>query len=197
MFTLVLGGRRSGKSVWAENKALALLQSLSGGCGKMLYIATAPPPLPGDNAMQARINEHQERRKTQAGPGCAWITLEEPLNLLACLQRQFGEGTASSTTKGYDLVLIDCISLWLFNLMQENRSDFYILQRVEELAGFLSGLALPSFVISNEVGLGVAPTTELGNRFCDLAGRVNQLLAKKARQVVFVAAGLPLYLKNT
>ena len=228
MFTLVLGGRRSGKSLWAENEALTTANNLQTGSGKMLYLATAPPPLPTDVEMQRRIREHQQRRESQlvvagekigdwatpklvnhpvantplgdhplgdhpVGPSSGrskpihWVTIEEPLNLLACLQKQ--------EITGVDLVFIDCITLWLFNLMQQNSSDKSILQAVEELAQFLAELSLPVFAISNEVGMGVAPATKLGNRFCDLAGRVNQVLAKKANRVVFVISGLPLFLK--
>ena len=265
MFTLVLGGRRSGKSLWAENEALAVASSMHAGSGKLLYIATAPPPLPGDVEMQRRISEHRQRRESQLSmlweetsgqppvgnypegacqsvdcpvgacqsgdyqngdsplvpgldesclgqsdlgqsclnEGCRgetfrpqahlsgqtrqWVTIEEPINLLSCVK--------NNTVAGFDLIFIDCITLWLFNLMQQGKTDKGILQEVKELADFLAAVSLPVFSISNEVGMGVAPVTELGNRFCDLAGRVNQLLAKKAKRVVFVAAGLPLFLK--
>ena len=116
-----------------------------------------------------------------------WVTIEEPLNLVSCLQKQ--------ANCGFDLIFIDCITLWLCNLMQQNRVDEEILQDVEKLADFLGDFPLPVFAISNEVGMGVAPATQVGNRFCDLAGRANQVLAKKAKQVVFVIAGLPLFLK--
>ena len=234
MFTLVLGGRRSGKSLWAENQALGLANSLHSGSGKMLYLATAPSPLPGDVEMQKRISEHQKRRESQLSlawqensdrlsqnlteehsahrlghdlslqPGGSkpagfsslhsarnkprqWVTIEEPLNLVSCLQKQ--------ANCGFDLIFIDCITLWLCNLMQQNRVDEEILQDVEKLAELLADFPLPVFAISNEVGMGVAPATQVGNRFCDLAGRANQMLAKKAKRVVFVIAGLPLFLK--
>lgn len=229
MFTLVLGGRRSGKSLWAENQALGVASNLQSGSGKMLYLATAPSPLPDDVEMQKRISEHQQRRESQLSlawqenhdrlsqhlteeqpaqhlgqhlltPKPAgfsslhacnkprqWVTIEEPLNLVSCLQKQ--------ANFGFDLIFIDCITLWLCNLMQQNRVDEEILQDVEKLADFLGDFPLPVFAISNEVGMGVAPATQVGNRFCDLAGRANQVLAKKAKQVVFVIAGLPLFLK--
>lgn len=191
MLTLVLGGRRSGKSLWAENEALKLPAQ------KRLYLATAKGleenGLP-DASMQARIEAHRARR----GPD--WQTLEEPLYLVQRLEQE----------AEFDVLLLDCVSVWLSNLMLAGLSDEAVLKAGDNLARFLAQRAkgdLPRgqstatpcpkqiFVVSNEVGLGVAPATELGNRFCDLAGSLNQCLARAAQRVVFIAAGLPLALK--
>lgn len=197
MLTLILGGRRSGKSLWAENEALSL------PCQRRLYLATASG-LGADGSidasMQARIAAHRARR----GPD--WLTLEEPLHLLRRLKQE----------AAFDLLFVDCVSVWLSNLMLQGFTDTAILDEVEALTVFLEQLsqrdqaggilsqgdccktnvACPVFLISNEVGLGVASSTALGNRFCDLAGLANQRLARAAHRVIFVAAGLPLVLKE-
>ncbi len=166
--TLVLGGARSGKSRLAER----LVEGQPGAC---LYLATSEP---GDAEMAARIREHQARR------GPRWETVEEPLDLVGALGRL-------ATPEG--AVLVDCLTLWLSNLMGAQRD---VPQEGARLIGSLGGLAGPVVFVSNEVGLGIHPANALARRFVDHAGRLHQDLAAAAQSVVFMAAGLPLQLKQ-
>jgi adenosylcobinamide kinase/adenosylcobinamide-phosphate guanylyltransferase len=129
--------------------------------------------------MTERIAHHRERR------GAAWRTLEEPLELEAALGRHASEGKA---------ILVDCLTLWLSNLMHAGHD-------ANERGAALCGAArrAPGLLIfvTNEVGLGLVPDTPLGRRFRDAQGRLNQAVAQAADRVVFVAAGLPLHLKGT
>jgi adenosylcobinamide kinase / adenosylcobinamide-phosphate guanylyltransferase len=162
---LVLGGARSGKSRYAEGLADSL-------AGDRLYIATAQA---GDEEMAARIAAHRQRR----GPG--WTTLEAPLAL--------AEALAGADAP---FVLIDCITLWISNLLL---ADIDIAPRVEALAEALRARQGTVAVVSNEVGLGIVPDNALARRFRDAAGLANQRLAQACDEVVFLAAGLPLRLK--
>jgi adenosylcobinamide kinase/adenosylcobinamide-phosphate guanylyltransferase len=166
---LVLGGARSGKSRYAE--ALVLASGLD-----PVYLATAEA---GDAELAERIRQHRARR------GEAWRTVEAPLKLEEALAGEAGEGRA---------VLVDCLTLWLSNLLIGGAD-------AEAHAGALCQMArrLPGLVVfvSNEVGLGLVPDTPLGRRFRDAQGRLNQAVAEVADRVVFLAAGLPLVLKDT
>ena len=162
---LVLGGARSGKSRYAEGVADSV-------AGDRLYIATAQP---GDEEMAARIAAHRQRR------GSGWTTLEAPLELAQALA-------------GADapFVLIDCVTLWISNLLL---ADVEIAPRVEALAEALRARHGTVAVVSNEVGLGIVPDNALARRFRDEAGLANQRLAQACDEVVFLAAGLPMKLK--
>lgn len=167
--TLVLGGARSGKSRCAER--------LIGESGlPAVYLATAEAR---DAEMAARIADHRGRR------GAGWATIEEPLALCEALRREALSGRA---------VLVDCLTLWLSNLMEAGRSPE---TEAAELCGTLATLAAPVILVSNEVGLGLVPETPLGRAFRDAQGRLNQAVASCVPRVVFVAAGLPLVLKST
>ena len=163
--TLVLGGQRSGKSALAER----LIEAHGPG----IYLATAEA---GDPEMAERIRRHRERR------GEDWTTVEEPLELTRALGRH-----------GDRAVLVDCLTLWLANLMAAG-SD--IDAETRALTGALAGLAQPVVLVSGEVGQGVIPPTPLGRRFADEAGALNQAVARAADRVVFVAAGLATVLKD-
>ena len=166
--TLVLGGARSGKSRHAER-----LVAESGLAAA--YLATAEAR---DDEMAARIAEHRHRR----GPG--WALIEEPLALSGTLRREAVPGRA---------VLVDCLTLWLSNLMEAGRSPD---AEAGELCATLAALGSPVILVSNEVGLGLVPDTPLGRAFRDAQGRLNQAVASCVPSVVFVAAGLPLVLKS-
>ena len=171
LVTLVLGGARSGKSAYAEH--LVALAGGSGGPG--LYVATAEA---GDSEMAERIRRHRARR------GDAWMTVEEPLELAEALRRYSAPGRP---------VLVDCLTLWLSNVMAAERD---VDAEVAGLTGTLGRLAGSVFLVSNEVGLGLVPATPLGRAFRDHAGRLNQAVAQVADRVILVAAGLPLVLKD-
>ncbi|HEY4162008.1 MAG TPA: bifunctional adenosylcobinamide kinase/adenosylcobinamide-phosphate guanylyltransferase [Dongiaceae bacterium] len=165
--TLVLGGARSGKSRYAESL-------VDRHPGRRTYLATAEIL---DDEMAERVKAHRQRRDSD------WKTVEEPLELAAILKAETEQGAA---------VLVDCLTLWLGNLMGKERD-------VEaEIAGLVAALIQfggPVVFVSNEVGLGIVPDNAMARRFRDLAGTLHQRLAEQADRVVFVAAGLPLTLK--
>ncbi|MEX0760422.1 MAG: bifunctional adenosylcobinamide kinase/adenosylcobinamide-phosphate guanylyltransferase [Tistlia sp.] len=175
--TLVLGGARSGKSAHAE----ALVEGAAGAC---FYLATAEA---GDAEMAERIAAHRARR------GGRWRTLEEPLDLAGALTRGV-PSEAGREPEPVGAILVDCLTLWLANLLGAGRDPAAETRRLLEA---LPGVAAPVVFVSNEVGLGIVPTSALGRRFRDEAGRLNQAVAAAADRVVFVAAGLPLVLKST
>lgn len=166
--TLVLGGARSGKSVFAERLAL------ESGLEKV-YLATATA---GDAEMRGRIAHHRNRR------GGGWRTVEEPLRLTDALARE------SSADR---VVLVDCLTLWLSNIMH---ADLDVAAETGRLTDQLQQTRGPVLLVSNEVGLGLVPDTPLGRAFRDAQGRLNQNVAAVVPNVAFVAAGLPLWLKR-
>jgi adenosylcobinamide kinase/adenosylcobinamide-phosphate guanylyltransferase len=166
--TLILGGARSGKSAFAE--ALVLGSGL-----KPVYIATAEAL---DGEMAERIDRHRERR------GAGWRLVEQPLELAAALGEHAGAGRA---------VLVDCLTLWLTNLLLAGRDPS---READRLLAALEVLPGPAVLVSNEVGLGVVPMDGLSRRFVDEAGRLHQRLAAVAQEAVFMVAGLPLHLKR-
>ena len=164
---LVLGGARSGKSAYAESVVRAAGPTA-------LYLATATA---GDAEMAERIRHHQDRR------GEGWTTVEEPLDLAGTLERLAQPDRP---------ILVDCLTLWLSNLMQDGAD---IDAETARLVAALPSLAGPVVFVSNEVGLGIVPDNALAREFRDHAGRLNQAVAAAVDAVVFVAAGLPLILK--
>jgi adenosylcobinamide kinase/adenosylcobinamide-phosphate guanylyltransferase len=166
--TFILGGARSGKSRFAEN-----LVTTSGL--ERHYIATGRA---WDDEMQARIDQHRADR------GPAWTTHEEPLDLTERLAAIDSEGRA---------VLVDCLTLWLTNLMMEGRD---IASRSAALAAFLPQAKARLVIVSNEVGLGIVPDNRMAREFRDHAGRLHQMIAAHADDVYFIAAGLPLKMKG-
>lgn len=164
--TLILGGARSGKSAFA--------QRLATNARSVLFVATAEAR---DEDMRSRIEAHRRSRPT------TWETLEEPLNLDATVPRAVG---------GRELVLVDCLTLWVSNLLLQDSegSGHPIEKRAQALiASYRQGQA-SWIVVSNEVGLGVVPPTALGGRYRDVLGRVNQEFAAAADQVYLMVAGL-------
>jgi adenosylcobinamide kinase / adenosylcobinamide-phosphate guanylyltransferase len=165
--TLVLGGARSGKSRFAE-------AVLARHAGHRVYIATAEAL---DAEMVERIRRHRERR------GAGWQTVEAPLDLSGALIAA-GEGA----------VLVDCLTLWLSNLMGAGRD------LAAATAALLDALALrraPTVLVSNEVGGGIVPDNALARDFRDAAGLMHQAVAEAADRVVLMVAGLPLLLKDS
>lgn len=166
--TLVLGGARSGKSKYAENCAE------SSGL-EPFYIATGRAY---DDEMQRRITVHQNRR------GLGWITVEEPLDLAEILLK-----TAAPTR----FLLVDCLTLWLTNLMMAERDIEAETTKLLEIFPQLSGEV---FFVTNEVGLGIVPDNRMAREFRDYAGFLHQRVAEKAQEVYFMAAGLSLKMKG-
>lgn len=167
--TLVLGGARSGKSRHAER--LARETGLA-----RVYLATAEAH---DEEMRARIAHH---RQSRAGEG--WTTLEVPLDLAGALMRE---------TAPARVILVDCLTLWLTNVMLGGGA---VSGAQTELVAALGAARGPVILVSNEVGLGLVPETPLGRDFRDAQGRLNQAVTEVCDHVVFVAAGLPLLLKG-
>ncbi|PSH69813.1 bifunctional adenosylcobinamide kinase/adenosylcobinamide-phosphate guanylyltransferase [Phyllobacterium brassicacearum] len=166
--TFILGGARSGKSSFAEG----LIEASSMDA---VFLATGRA---WDNEMSERIELHKARR----GPN--WTTIEEPLDLVGALEKVC---TANSA------ILVDCLTLWLTNLMMGERDI------EEETATFvtaISHLKGAVVLVSNEVGLGIVPENRMARAFRDHAGRLHQAVAQAATTVYFVAAGLPLKMKG-
>ena len=166
--TLVLGGARSGKSAFAEAEVRA-----SGL--RPVYLATGRA---WDDEMRTRIDHHVARR----GPG--WRTVEEPLDLVGSLRHEAREGA---------MVLVDCLTLWVTNLMMDDRD---VDAEAETLASAVPGLPGRTVLVSNEVGMGIVPENRMAREFRDHAGRLHQRIAAVADEVVLVVAGLPLRLKG-
>ncbi len=169
--TFITGGARSGKSRLAEELALA-------HGGPLLYLATGSG---GDGEMAERIRRHRERR------GEAWQTIEEPLDLAGVLAGHDGHFRA---------VLVDCVTLWLTNLLfHHGEHPGTVLAEVRRLAELFPALQTPLVLVTNEVGMGIVPDNRLARTFRDLAGEANEILAAAADEVYAVFSGLPLRLK--
>jgi len=170
----ITGGARSGKSRFAEQLAVAYGAPLG-------YLATAQSL---DDEMGQRIQKHQQRR------GDAWQTVEEPLHLGQALADIDGE---------FNAILLDCLTLWLSNLLlQEELSagtEDRIVEEVRQLAATLGNMTTPVIIVSNEVGMGIVPENRLARIFRDIAGRANQIIAATADEAWLVASGIPLRLK--
>jgi adenosylcobinamide kinase/adenosylcobinamide-phosphate guanylyltransferase len=165
---LLIGGARAGKS------ALAL--ELAGGWrGRVVFIATAETR---DDEMKARVATHR------AGRPAAWKTIEEPLDLRAAL----------SSLDDDEYAIVDCITLWVANLLERGDSEDDILAEAEHVASLASARQSPVVVVTNEVGLGVVPATPLGRVYRDVLGGVNRRLADRAPSAYLVVAGRALAL---
>ena len=163
---LITGGARSGKSTRAEARAREF-------AGKPVYIATAEA---FDHEMRERIAKHRARR------GHDWIEHETPLELVAALNATDGGGAR----------LVDCLTIWLSNLMHEGR-DWS--KEATHLAEVLRLQHSPVVLVTNEVGSGIVPENALAREFRDAAGLVNQMIAREASEVELVVAGLPMRVK--
>jgi adenosylcobinamide kinase/adenosylcobinamide-phosphate guanylyltransferase len=166
----ITGGARSGKSAFAEK--------LAGGLtGQRAYLATAQAL---DPEMAARIEKHRRDR------GAAWDTFEEPLAAAELLRKLSGR---------YDVVLLDCLTLWLSNVMAHTEGDGAVSSRADELVAAIRSFGGACIVVSNEVGLGIVPDNPLARKFRDFAGMLNQNVARAADEVYFTAAGIPMKIK--
>jgi adenosylcobinamide kinase/adenosylcobinamide-phosphate guanylyltransferase len=163
---LITGGARSGKSTRAEQRARDF-------AGKPVYIATAEA---FDHEMRERIARHRARRRDE------WIEHETPLELIPALNATDGGGAR----------LIDCLTLWLSNLMHAER-DWE--RETAELAEALRRQRSPVVLVTNEVGSGIVPDNALARDFRDASGQLNQMIARVADEVELVVAGLPMRVK--
>jgi len=163
---LITGGARSGKSRRAEARACAFP-------GRPVYVATAEAL---DAEMHDRIEQHRARR------GGEWLERETPLELV----------TALDATDGGGARLVDCLTLWLSNLMQAGR-DWSV--EASKLSDALGRQQSPVVLVSNEVGLSIVPDNALARQFRDAAGNLNQIIARVADEVEFIVAGLPMRMK--
>lgn len=173
---LILGGARSGKSKFAEGLAARLHKTVT-------YLATSRVE---DSEMLERIAAHKARR-----PG-DWKTVEEDIEVPRTLRGIKGEGS----------IIIDCLTVWLSNLLYKTEgtkdinAEEYILKQVDELIIAAKSVTSHVLVVSNEVGMGIVPAFPAGRKYRDIAGKANQKLAEAADEVYLVVAGLPLELKS-
>ncbi len=182
--TFIIGGARSGKSAFA-------LKEASPFKGKKAFIATAEAI---DEEMRQRIENHRKQR------GEGWITYEEPLKIADLVEDIKGK---------YSVILIDCLTLWLSNLLIRHQNTEHRTQTIEaevkKLLGILSEFKTSSicalgsgfclFIVSNEVGMGIVPENDLTRKFRDIAGFLNQKIAEIADEVYVVVAGIPIGVK--
>ncbi|MBL8663495.1 MAG: bifunctional adenosylcobinamide kinase/adenosylcobinamide-phosphate guanylyltransferase [Candidatus Odyssella sp.] len=166
---LITGGARAGKSRYAE-------RLMAARPARHAVIATATA---GDAEMAERIARHRaERDKT-------WETIEQPISVRSAIR---------NSARPDRIVLVDCLTLWISNLMAEQRD---IEVEMQGLVGTLKIAAGPVIIVSNEVGLGIVPDNALARAFRDNLGRANQLVAAAAEVAVFMAAGIPIVLKGS
>lgn len=168
---LVGGGVRSGKSRFA----LRLAERLG---TRRLFVATAEAR---DDEMRHRISRHRAER------GTAFDTLEEPYDLARVVL----------ASANHDVLLIDCLTLWLSNHLLSSSKPDAVLERIGELANALEGRRAHVILVTNEVGLGIVPESERGRVFRDLAGTMHQRLSAQADEVYFAVLGMMLRLKPT
>ena len=168
---LVLGGARAGKSAYA-------LQRAQEWEGRLVYLATAEGR---DEDMKKRIARHRAHRRSRR-----WVTIEEPLEVVWQLKELDGSVGA---------VVLDCVTLWVSNAVLNNQKEG-LENQVAELVEEIPLFPFHFLAVSNEVGLGIVPDTPLGREYRDILGTVNQRLARACKEVMFMAAGLPMKLKG-
>ena len=172
---LILGGARSGKSRFAQNLAGELSE-------KVLFVATGGAI---DEEMRSRIEEHKKSRPR------TWHTLEAPVKLSERIPEQIGDA---------DVVIIDCITMLISNLLLGEEDDKYkeeqVTTEIDQLIKCMDKLEVTFILVSNEVGLGLVPESRLGRFYRDLLGRANQLLAQHADEVYVMVAGIPVEVKG-
>jgi adenosyl cobinamide kinase/adenosyl cobinamide phosphate guanylyltransferase len=167
---LIVGGARSGKSTYA----LELAKSFK----KVAFVATCQGL---DREMIERIRRHQSSRPKQ------WTTFEEPKELATLLKNR---------KDTFDCILIDCLTLFVSNLLLDGYIEKQILEKGRELLAVLKKKNSTAILVSNEVGLGIVPDNKLGRDFRDIAGTLNQEAAKNADTVFFTVSGIPVKIKG-
>lgn len=167
---LVTGGVRSGKSSYAQRMAES-----SGA--KVFYIATAEAL---DGEMKKRIKSHRRSRAR------TWVTIEEPVYLAKAI---------NVIAPGKKTIILDCLTLFISNLIHEGRSDAGICSDVKDVVKALREKSELSIVVTNEVGNGIVPDNELARRFCDLQGKINQIVSAAADSAYLLVSGIPVKIK--
>ncbi|MFH0856200.1 MAG: bifunctional adenosylcobinamide kinase/adenosylcobinamide-phosphate guanylyltransferase [Candidatus Omnitrophota bacterium] len=169
--TLILGGARSGKSTQALN--------LAKGSKGVAFIATGEGL---DQEMEERILEHKAARPDN------WKTFEEPKELAGLLAKLDGP---------FDCIIIDCLTLLVSNLLLSGCKDQLIADKIKASLLQLRKRKAKAIIVSNEVGLGIVPANKLARRFRDIAGKINRIVAQESDEVLFIASGIPLTLKQS
>lgn len=172
MIKLIIGGCRSGKS------ALALEQAARTRAERKIFLATCQPQ---DAEMRARVERHRETRDA------TWETIEEPIDIAAVIRLQSRPGT---------VILVDCLTLWLTNLVIGDRDDAAIQASIDSFRAALNDARGPVLLVANEVGLGIVPENALSRRFRDWAGSLNQQMARIAGEVTLSVAGVAVPIKT-
>ena len=167
----VIGGCRSGKS----SHALQIAEGMPGD--RKIYIATC---VPQDDEMKQRVARHQRERSQ------AWVTIEEPLGLAEVI---------SKNSPKTDVMLVDCLTLWLSNLLMETTNEAKLAGKISQLTDALKNATCPIILVSNEVGTGIVPENKLARQYRDLTGQANQAVAKTADKVIWMVAGIPVKVK--
>ncbi|MUG87915.1 bifunctional adenosylcobinamide kinase/adenosylcobinamide-phosphate guanylyltransferase [Paenibacillus timonensis] len=192
MKILVTGGARSGKSTFAERWVMK--QAKSAG-----YVATAQA---FDDEMKARINLHRLQREQS---GFAWTTHEAPLGLASLLyelsEQPVITGEKSASEVASPIVLVDCLTLWLSNVLLgagdgQDTSDSVLAREIEQLIAAIEDFPGTLVMVTNEVGSGIVPEYPLGRQYRDWAGLLNRTIASISDQVFLVTAGIPIELKS-
>ena len=168
----IIGGCRSGKSTYALQTA----EKVPGE--RKIYIATC---VPQDDEMKKRVAKHQTVRSQ------SWTTVEEPLKLPEAILQNNHRA---------DVILIDCLTLWVSNLLMETSDEKKIEEAISQLIDTLEKATCPIVLVSNEVGSGIVPENPLARQFRDITGWVNQAVAKCANKVIWMVAGIPVTIKG-
>jgi adenosylcobinamide kinase/adenosylcobinamide-phosphate guanylyltransferase len=168
----VIGGCRSGKS----RHALETARRRAGE--NRIFIATC---IPYDDEMRQRVRRHQQERSGQ------WHTVEAPVRLPEAIVEH---------GRNAGVLVVDCLTLWINNLLMEKLNDDKIADRIQQLVGCVSRAACPVVLVSNEVGTGIVPENNLARQFRDLVGSVNQAVAGHVDRVIWMVAGIPVTIKG-
>jgi adenosylcobinamide kinase/adenosylcobinamide-phosphate guanylyltransferase len=168
----VIGGCRSGKS----SQALKAAENLARD--NQVFIATC---IPHDEEMKQRVDRHQKERSQN------WQTVEAPIHLSQAIVEH---------SRQADVLLVDCLTLWVSNLLMEIEDGEKIMEQIPHLTRAIQAANCPVVLVSNEVGAGIVPENNLARKFRDLVGATNQAVADKADRVIWMVAGIPVTIKG-
>ena len=169
----VIGGCRSGKSRHALELAQQVLE------GSKTFIATC---VPQDDEMKLRVERHRKER------GEDWITIETPVDI---------PGSIIENSSKTGVILVDCLTLWVSNLLMETEDQGKIFSKVKELISAINDAGCRVILVSNEVGTGIVPENPLARLYRDITGHVNQEIAACSDRVIWIVAGIPVQIKGS